>query len=198
MIRISRRRALIPTQRRLQPFAHAGKGPVLDIGCGTGLVGEVLAARPVDGVDISPEMLAKARAQGCYRGRSLRILKTLAIDDDAYRGLVNAGTFTHGHVGAEALDELVRIAARSVDGAGRARRNLRLNGLRGDAGAACGSGRCHGPKFTPSGSMPSTPVITPRIGPAPCSSAGYDAPHIFVISRAVLPSVIRSGLTGSA
>ena len=41
---------------------------VLDLGCGTGLAGAALAHRAghLTGVDLSPAMLAKARAKGCY------------------------------------------------------------------------------------------------------------------------------------
>ncbi len=41
---------------------------VLDLGCGTGLVGEAFRplARRLDGVDLSPKMLAKAAAKGVY------------------------------------------------------------------------------------------------------------------------------------
>lgn len=89
-----------------------GKGPALDIGCGTGVVGKALTARPVDGLDISPEMLAAARAKGGYRNLiEADLTATLPIPDGAYNSLISAGTFTEGHVGAGALDELVRIAA---------------------------------------------------------------------------------------
>ena len=40
--------------------------------------------------------------------------QTLPIPDATYAGLVSSGTFTHGHVGAEALPELVRILARGA------------------------------------------------------------------------------------
>lgn len=41
---------------------------VLDLGCGTGLMGAALAGpgRHITGVDLSPRMLAEARAKGCY------------------------------------------------------------------------------------------------------------------------------------
>lgn len=45
-------------------------GPVLDLGCGTGLAGVAisdLAAGPIDGIDVSGRMLAEARAKGIYR-----------------------------------------------------------------------------------------------------------------------------------
>lgn len=54
------------------PALAAGQpvGPVLDLGCGTGLMGVVLSdlpAGPLVGVDISDGMLAEARAKGLYR-----------------------------------------------------------------------------------------------------------------------------------
>jgi predicted TPR repeat methyltransferase len=53
------------------PSIRAGKpvGPVLDLGCGTGLVALALGKLPVGpftGVDICPEMLAEARAKRLY------------------------------------------------------------------------------------------------------------------------------------
>lgn len=86
-------------------------GPVLDVGCGTGAVAEALKARPVDGVDISPEMLSAAQAKGVYR----TLIETDLTDqpdlpEGAYNGVVSAGTFTHGHVGPEALIPLTRAA----------------------------------------------------------------------------------------
>ncbi len=85
--------------------------PVLDIGAGTGLVAEHMGEVPVDGIDISAEMLAKAEAKGLYRRRIVADLtKPLEMADGAYGGLVSAGTFTHGHVGPEVLGELMRVA----------------------------------------------------------------------------------------
>ncbi len=89
-----------------------GQGRVLDVGCGTGLVGEALKARPVDGLDISAEMLSVAAEKGSYEQLIEGDLTAkLAIPDAVYGGLISAGTFTHGHVGPDALDELARIAA---------------------------------------------------------------------------------------
>jgi predicted TPR repeat methyltransferase len=95
-------------------FAGSGEGPVLDIGAGTGLVAERLAncgIGPVDGVDISEEMLQVAAAKGVYRNVFVADLtKTLPLANQTYRGFVSSGTFTHGHVGPQALDELLRVA----------------------------------------------------------------------------------------
>jgi SAM-dependent methyltransferase len=86
--------------------------PVLDIGAGTGLVAEALPGLEIDGIDLSPEMLAQAEAKGLYRNRIVADLTgPLPVADGTYHGFVSAGTFTHGHVGAECLPELLRIAA---------------------------------------------------------------------------------------
>lgn len=91
---------------------EGGHGPVLDIGAGTGLVGEALGPMDVDAIDISPEMLAVAGEKGLYRERIVADLTgPLDLPDAIYTGLVSAGTFTHGHVGAGCLAELMRIAA---------------------------------------------------------------------------------------
>lgn len=89
-----------------------GTGRVLDVGCGTGLIAEALRARPLDGLDISAEMLGVAAEKSLYE-RLLEgdLTAKLDIADGAYSGLISAGTFTHGHVGPDALDELTRISA---------------------------------------------------------------------------------------
>ena len=98
----------------------SGSGPVLDAGCGTGLVGEQLrrlGIAVVDGLDISPEMLAKARSKTAPDGSPVYrqlieadLTGTIDIASDTYAGLVSAGTFTHGHVGPDGLAELLRAA----------------------------------------------------------------------------------------
>lgn len=94
--------------------ASGGAGPVLDLGAGTGLVGERLAARgigPVDGVDISPEMLGQARGKRVYRRLIAGdVTAGLTLPANSYAGIVSAGTFTLGHLGPDVLPELLRIA----------------------------------------------------------------------------------------
>jgi len=94
-------------------------GPVLDVGCGTGVVGAELARLGVgviDGIDISPEMLAKAAAK-MHEGRATYrqlfeadLTGRLDLGSDAYAGIVSAGAFTHGHLGPEPIIELLRVA----------------------------------------------------------------------------------------
>ncbi len=88
---------------------------VLDIGAGTGLVAEGLTRRGishVDALDISEKMLSVARRKGVYQRFVIADLnQPLDIPDATYAGFTCTGTFTHGHVGPDALDELVRIGA---------------------------------------------------------------------------------------
>ena len=88
--------------------------PVLDIGAGTGLVAEGLLKRDVaivDAFDISEAMLKVADRKGLYRALILGDLnQKLDIADASYGGFTSTGTFTHGHVGPDAIDGLIRIA----------------------------------------------------------------------------------------
>ena len=96
-------------------------GPVLDVGCGTGVVGVALrtaGVHTIDGIDISPQMLAEARRKRADDGSPVYrrlmeadLTRTLKIPDDRYAALISTGTFTHGHLGPGVLDELWRVAA---------------------------------------------------------------------------------------
>jgi predicted TPR repeat methyltransferase len=86
--------------------------PILDVGAGTGLIGEYLNlnSKEVDAIDISPEMLNIARTKNCYsKIIEADLTKRLLINDNHYGAIVSAGTFTHGHVGPNVLDELLRV-----------------------------------------------------------------------------------------
>ena len=94
----------------------------LDIGTGTGLTGMYLSRlRPsvvIDGMDISPEMLAQAalkkRGDGSdvYRALHERDLTSTVTNENApYEALFSSGTFTHGHLGPECLRNLLPLLA---------------------------------------------------------------------------------------
>ena len=100
------------------------KGPVLDVGCGTGLVAVALVRDAagegvdwvIDGVDISPEMLAVAATKSRPDGRPLYrhlieadLTGPVDIADGSYAGVLSSGTFTHGHLGPAALSALIRF-----------------------------------------------------------------------------------------
>lgn len=100
------------------------RGAVLDVGCGTGVVGASLREcgfEVVDGIDISEAMLAEAGKKQTSAGDPVYhnlltadLTQKLDIPDRQYAGLVSAGTFTHGHLGPDSLDELWRVAAPSA------------------------------------------------------------------------------------
>jgi predicted TPR repeat methyltransferase len=77
---------------RLAMLGHAGARRLLDLGCGTGLVGEVLAetAAHASGVDLSEDMLAIADAKGVYDelyvGDAVRFLAITADPAEAGAG----------------------------------------------------------------------------------------------------------------
>ena len=87
-------------------------GPICDIGCGTGLVAsEIKKKAPnaiIDGVDISKDMIQISREKNIYRN-----LLELNLEDPLhqllknYSTVVSAGTFTHGHLGSNALSRLI-------------------------------------------------------------------------------------------
>ncbi len=85
---------------------------IIDVGCGTGLVGENLKAKNFiyfDGIDISEDMLEIAKSRG-YRNLLLGSLNNrLPILDNAYDTAMCVGVFTHGHVSSEGFNELCRI-----------------------------------------------------------------------------------------
>jgi predicted TPR repeat methyltransferase len=90
-------------------------GPILDVGCGTGLSGPVLAAlgyAHVEGLDFSPEMLRLAEARGTYRRLTQATLgDELPFADGAFAALFSTGVFTEGHAPASSMTELARILA---------------------------------------------------------------------------------------
>lgn len=91
-------------------------GPLLDIGCGTGLIGLALQALgygEMTGADLSEAMLAVAAARGCYDATVRAELgRRLDFPDGSFYSVVASGVFTAGHAPASAFAELARVAAR--------------------------------------------------------------------------------------
>ena len=82
-----------------------------DLGCGTGRTGAWLQAhgvRQVDGVDLTPEMLERARARGVYDRLVLSELSASGLESGRY-GLVTT-VLVDEHL--EALEPLYRESAR--------------------------------------------------------------------------------------
>jgi predicted TPR repeat methyltransferase len=95
-------------------FVSDRSARVLDIGCGTGAVGQHLRQAGfdrIDGVDISPEMLAIAAATSVYGSLTVLDLNAPPFDLGSYDVMVSAGTFTSGHVGPDAVAPLLHSLA---------------------------------------------------------------------------------------
>ena len=84
-----------------------------DIGCGTGLTCSLLGEmgyRNLNGIDYSPDMLSVAASREIYKNLTLADLnQPLEFADHSFDAAISSGTFTHGHVGAEPMDEIFRI-----------------------------------------------------------------------------------------
>jgi ubiquinone/menaquinone biosynthesis C-methylase UbiE len=77
------------------------------------LVGEILnknSFQNLIGVDFSQEMLNIAKQKNVYQSLDLvDLTKKLDYEDNVFDAVICAGTFTCGHVGPEALREMIRI-----------------------------------------------------------------------------------------
>ncbi len=97
----------------LQGYVDDLNARILDAGCGTGLVGENLhqkGYRNLEGFDYSAQMLEKAKAKEVYnRLHQGDLTARLDLAENNYDAIISVGTFTSGHVGPEAFDELIRI-----------------------------------------------------------------------------------------
>ena len=72
--------------------------PILDMGCGTGLVGQLLfdaGYQIIDGLDLSFEMLEKARALGVYRALDEADLTEQLTLEPIYQAVICVGVFSH-------------------------------------------------------------------------------------------------------
>jgi trans-aconitate methyltransferase len=87
--------------------------PVVDLGCGTGAVGQRLSqlgVTTIDGIDLSPEMINVAARTGAYRHLTVGDLNAPPhAPNAAYAASVSAGTFTTGHVGPGAVPGLMKL-----------------------------------------------------------------------------------------
>jgi len=100
------------TLAKYTPFA--GVTNILDAGCGTGAAGEALQSmgyRNLTGVDLSAEMLARAKAKGVYRHLAQADLAQPldAFPSNHFDAAILVGVFSFGQAPAEALDEIVRL-----------------------------------------------------------------------------------------
>lgn len=85
--------------------------PILDFGCGTGLSGLAMALEGftcIDGVDLSAEMLAKARSKGTYRTLSqIEAGAPLAHASGAYAAITAVGVIGAGAAPISVFDTVM-------------------------------------------------------------------------------------------
>ncbi len=91
----------------------ADAGEILDVGAGTGIIGEVLAALdygPLVAIDLSEGMLDVARAKGAYAEcRRMVLGETLDFAEGRFAAVTASGVFTQGHAPASSYGELARV-----------------------------------------------------------------------------------------
>jgi predicted TPR repeat methyltransferase len=133
---------------------------ILDIGCGTGIVGtclsELITTSIIDGVDISPEMLHVASTKLRVTNKPVYdqlfeadLTEPILFAEAKYDVAISAGTFTHGHLGPDALINVlsaVRTGGRMVVGINKA--HFEANGFETALQAATNSHLISEPEIT--------------------------------------------------
>jgi len=95
-----------------QEYMKDKSARVIDVGCGTGLVGVELensGFNNFDGIDISQEMIDVAKQRGYSKLFIGSLNSSLPFENNEYGAALCVGVFTHGHVGSDRLEELARI-----------------------------------------------------------------------------------------
>ena len=101
----------------MKELGYTEDAQIVDLGCGTGLVGEELKKRGyknIDGVEPIPEMLEQARAKGGYGSLKLGSMgspgcKDLGVDANQYDAVICVGVLTLAHVKSEGMDDLLHV-----------------------------------------------------------------------------------------
>ncbi|MBO6947109.1 MAG: class I SAM-dependent methyltransferase [Rhodospirillales bacterium] len=87
--------------------------PILDAGCGTGIMSEIMQALGhghIVGLDASPGMLKIAGEKAHYEAlHHMYLGEKLDFETDTFEGVVSSGVFTQGHAPLDGLDELIRV-----------------------------------------------------------------------------------------
>ena len=85
---------------------------ILDAGCGSGLVGielQKFGYTKITGADFSQEMLDLIPNNIYHQLELIDLNEKLKYEDNFFDAITCVGTFTYGHVKANALNELIRI-----------------------------------------------------------------------------------------
>ncbi len=103
--------------KKMKEFGYTNDARILDLGCGTGLVGEELQKhgyQNIDGVDLMPNLLEVAKAKNIYGSLKQGSMgspgcKDLGVDANQYDAAICVGVFTLAHVKSEGFDDLVHV-----------------------------------------------------------------------------------------
>ena len=86
---------------------------IIDIGCGTGLVGEELKGlgfSNLSGLDVSSKMIGIAKAKGIYKSFFQKRIEDLGnAISKPFDALISVGSFGLGHIGPESIKLLVNL-----------------------------------------------------------------------------------------
>ena len=93
---------------------HAKEARILDAGCGTGNMAQMLDAigyTNIVGIDASQGMLDIADAKGCYAELHRLLLGSeIGLPPSSFDAVTAAGVLTHGHAEPDSLDGLLEVA----------------------------------------------------------------------------------------
>lgn len=99
--------------RALKKAATDTSGPILDVGCGSGISGQALVNAGfnlIDGCDFSSEMLAVARSKSIYRNLyNTDLADPFPFEDGQYKHITAMGVLNPGHAPAETLDQIMEL-----------------------------------------------------------------------------------------
>ncbi|OTF82191.1 hypothetical protein BLA29_010537 [Euroglyphus maynei] len=93
---------------------------ILDIGAGTGIIGEILQQNGyenIDALDCNDEMLKILEEKCCYRNIIRSIVTPdikLPINDHQYDIVIMAGVFCPGHIDYRSLEQIIRITKSGI------------------------------------------------------------------------------------
>ncbi len=97
----------------LARYVAPDDGPILDAGCGTGLVGEALAImgyKDLAGLDISPAMIKRAeKLQSYSRLYEHDLGQPIPEKDNGFGAVTCFGSLGPGHAPPNCLDEFIRV-----------------------------------------------------------------------------------------
>ncbi|MBC6480596.1 MAG: methyltransferase domain-containing protein [Hormoscilla sp. GM7CHS1pb] len=105
-------------QKTVEVFVKyvATDAKIIDVGAGTGLVGQLLYQQGyhhLDALDISWQMLEEARKKNIYDELYKGTLgQHLDLASDSYQAIMAKGVFAPGHAPSSAFDELIRITSK--------------------------------------------------------------------------------------